>query len=201
MELIVISLVGYLIGAVPFAFVIGKVFYHTDVRQHGSGNLGGSNTGRVLGPKAGVAVMTLDLLKVTLVVYLASKFCTHPWAVACGGISAALGHCYPVFAHFRGGKAVAAMYGFLFGLWVCIGYAPLVFFLPLITFLAVLFLFKIVALSSMLSALAVVTYLWRTPSHLSVKVAIVLFAALVISRHKDNIKRMLTGTENKIHWM
>ena len=201
MELIIISLVGYLIGAVPFAFVIGKVFYHTDVRQHGSGNLGGSNTGRVLGPKAGVAVMTLDLLKVTVVVWLATKFYVHPWAAACGGISAALGHCYPVFTHFRGGKAVATMYGFLFGLWVCIGYSPLAFFLPLITFLAVLFLFKIVALSSMLSALAVAVYLWLTPSHLSVKVAIVFFAALVIARHKDNIKRMLTGTENKIHWM
>lgn len=201
MELIAISLAGYLIGAVPFAFVIGKVFYHTDVRQHGSGNLGGSNTGRVLGPKAGIAVMTLDLLKVTLVVWLATKFCVHPWAVACGAVSAALGHCYPVFTHFRGGKAVATMYGFLFGLWVWGGYSPLAFFLPLITFLAVLFLFKIVALSSMLSALAVAVYLWLTPSHLSVRVAIVLFTALVLARHKDNIKRMLTGTENKIHWM
>ena len=201
MELIFISLVGYLIGAVPFAFVIGKVFYHTDVRQHGSGNLGGSNTGRVLGPKAGVAVMTLDLLKVTLIVYLALKFCTHPWAVACGGISAALGHCYPVFAHFRGGKAVATMYGFLFGLWVCIGCSPLVFLLPLITFLLVLFLFKIVALSSMISALVAVTYIWFTGTHPSVMIAIVIFAVLVILRHRGNIKRMIQGTENKVRWI
>ena len=201
MELFFISLAGYLIGAVPFAFVIGKVFYHTDVRQHGSGNLGGSNTGRVLGPKVGVAVMTLDLLKVTLVVYLASKFCTHPWGIACGGISAALGHCYPVFANFRGGKAVATMYGFLFGLWVCTGYSPLVFFLPLITFLLVLFLFKIVALSSMVSSLVAVAYIWFAGSHPSVMIAIVIFAVLVILRHRGNIKRMLQGTENKIRWM
>ena len=201
MDLIVISLVGYLIGAVPFAFVIGKVFYHTDVRQHGSGNLGGSNTGRVLGSKAGVAVMTLDLLKVTLVVFLAAEFCTTPWAIACGAVSAALGHCYPVFVHFRGGKAVAAMYGFLFGLWVCIGYSPAVFFLPLITFLSVLFLFKIVSLSSMLSSLAVAIYLWCTTSDLSVKVAIVILTALVIIRHRENIRRMLKGAENKISWM
>lgn len=201
MELVVISLAGYLIGAVPFAFVIGKVFYHTDVRQHGSGNLGGSNTGRVLGPKAGVAVMTLDLLKVTLVVYLAAKFCTHPWAAACGGVSAALGHCYPVFAHFRGGKAVAAMYGFLFGLWVCVGYSPFVFFLPLVTFLTVLSLFKIVSLASMTSSAAAVIYLWFTPAHPSVKAAIVFFALLVILRHRANIMRMVQGTENKIHWM
>lgn len=201
MELIFISLVGYLLGAIPFAYVVGKVFYHTDVRDHGSGNLGGSNTGRVLGPKAGVAVMTLDLLKVTLVVFLAGKFCTHPWAVACGGLSSALGHCYPVFTHFRGGKAVATMYGFLFGLWVCVGYSPFGFFLPLVTFLTVLFLFKIVSLSSMVSSLTAVIYLWLIPAHLSVKVVIVIFAVLVIVRHRANIMRMVQGTENKIHWM
>ena len=93
MELILISLTGYLIGSIPFAYVIGKLFYRTDVREHGSGNLGGSNTGRVLGKKAGVTVMTLDLLKVTLVVCLAGRLCTHPGAVALGGLSAGLGHC------------------------------------------------------------------------------------------------------------
>ena len=112
MELILISLAGYLIGAIPFAYVIGKLFYRTDVREHGSGNLGGTNTGRVLGKKAGVEVMTLDLLKVTLVVFLAVGFCTHPWAVACGGSAAALGHCYPVFVRFRGGKAVDHSIGY-----------------------------------------------------------------------------------------
>ena len=201
MELICISLAGYLIGAVPFAYVIGKAFYHTDVRRHGSGNLGGSNTGRVLGKKAGLAVMTLDLLKVTLVVFLATKFCADPRAVAWGAVAAAIGHCYPVFVRFRGGKAVAAMYGFLFGLWLCAGYSPMLYFLPLVTFLSVLFLTKIVALSSMLSAVAAVVYLRLTPAEPSVRVAIVIFAALVILRHKDNIRRMLTGTENKIHWM
>ena len=201
MDLIAIILGGYLIGAIPFAFVIGKLFYHIDVRQHGSGNLGGSNTGRVLGAKAGVAVMTLDLLKVTLVVFMAAKYCTHSWAVAWGAMSAALGHCYPVFLQFRGGKAVATMYGFLFGLWVCVGFSPLTFFLPLVTFLLVLFLFRIVALSSMVSALSAVLWLWLATTHLSVRVAAVFFAGLVIARHKGNIKRMLAGNENKIHWM
>ena len=201
MDLIAISLVGYLIGASPFAFVIGKMFYHIDVRQHGSGNLGGSNTGRVLGSKAGVAVMTLDLLKVTLVVFLAAKYCTHPWASAWGAVVAAVGHCYPVFLRFRGGKAVAAMYGFLFGLWVCVGFSPLTFFLPLITFLLVLFLFKIVALSSMVSALSAAVWIWCVSTRLSVRMAIAFLAVLVIVRHKENIKRMLAGNENKIHWM
>ena len=201
MDLILICLMGYLIGAIPFAFVIGKVFFATDVRKHGSGNLGGSNTGRVLGKKAGLAVMTLDLLKVTLVLGLSMLLCKHPWAIACGCLSAAVGHCYPVFVHFHGGKAVATLYGFLFGLWVCAGMSPLVFFLPLITFLVVLFLFKIVSLSSMLSSLAATAYIWSTDAHLSVKIATAVFAVLIIARHHENIARMLQGNERKIRWM
>ena len=84
MELVLIVLLGYIVGAVPFALVIGKLFYHTDIRNHGSGNVGGANTGRVLGGKAGVAVMALDLLKVTLVVVLANCISSHPWAIALG---------------------------------------------------------------------------------------------------------------------
>ena len=71
MELILLVILSYLLGSIPFALVIGKLFYKTDIRRHGSGNLGGGNTGRVLGAKAGVAVMTLDILKVTLAVFLA----------------------------------------------------------------------------------------------------------------------------------
>lgn len=134
MEFLFIGLMGYLIGSVPFAYVIGKVFYGTDVRQHGSGNLGGSNTGRVLGARAGVAVMTMDLLKVTASYFLATLISTHSWAACWGALCAAMGHCYPIFVRFRGGKAVAAFYGFLFALWVCGGLGIWVFIMPLIIF-------------------------------------------------------------------
>ena len=201
MELLLVSVIGYLIGSVPFAYVIGKVFFHTDVRQHGSGNLGGSNTGRVLGKKAGLAVMTLDLLKATLSVWLASRISGHPWAPSLAALATAIGHCYPVFLRFRGGKAVAALYGFLFALWVVAGYIPLVFFLPLITFLAVLAAFKIVSLSSILSSLAAAVYLWATNAHPSVIGAAAILALLIIFRHHENIRRMISGTERKIRWM
>ena len=201
MELILISILGYLIGSVPFAYVIGKVFYQTDVRDHGSGNLGGSNTGRVLGKKAGVTVMALDLLKVTLVTALTLKFSGHPWAVAFSSVSAAIGHCYPIFLRFRGGKAVATMFGFLFSLWVFAGSSALTFFLPLASFLTVLFLFKIVSLSSMLSGVAAAAYICLTGRSLPLCTAAVAFALLVIIRHRDNITRMLRGQENKIRWM
>ena len=201
MELLFVSLIGYLIGSVPFAYVIGKAFYHTDVRQHGSGNLGGSNTGRVLGKKAGLAVMTLDLLKATLSVFLATKISAHPWAVSLAALFTAIGHCYPVFLRFHGGKAVAALNGFLFALWVIGDCSPLVFFLPLITFLAVLAAFKIVSLSSILSSYTAVIYIMNINIHRSVLWTTAILTVLIVLRHHENISRMLSGTERKIKWM
>lgn len=201
MELFLVSLIGYLIGSVPFAYVIGKAFYHTDVRQHGSGNLGGSNTGRVLGRKAGLAVMTLDLLKATLSVFLATKISAHPWAVSLAALFTAIGHCYPVFLRFHGGKAVAALYGFLFALWTVSDCSPLVFFLPLVTFLAVLAAFKIVSLSSILSSCAAVIYIININIHRSVLWTTAILTVLIVLRHHENIRRLLSGTERKIKWM
>ena len=193
--------IGYLLGSVPFALVIGKVFYKTDVRQYGSKNLGGGNTGRVLGKKAGVAVMTLDILKVSLVVLLAKHFCKTEIAIACAALCAAVGHCFPIFARFKGGKAVATMYGFLFGLFVFAGYSPLMFFLPLIVFLIVLYLTKIISLSSMVSAAAVTIYAALTTHSLPVIAALVIFTLLIVIRHRKNIDRIIHHNENKISWM
>lgn len=201
MEILMIVLLGYLIGSIPFALVIGKVFYKTDVREHGSRNLGGGNTGRVLGAKAGLAVMTLDILKVSLVVCLAACLFGGEWTIACGGLAAAIGHCYPVFAKFKGGKAVATMYGFLFGLMVFAGYSPLVFFLPLVVFLIILYLTKIIALSSIGSAAAVTLFISMTTDSVPVVLALTVFALLIVVRHRKNIARMIQGKENKIKWM
>ncbi len=201
MDLLIVVIVGYLIGSVPFAYVIGKVFYRTDVREHGSGNLGGSNTGRVLGKKAGVTVMALDLLKVTLSVFLAMQISSHPFNIACGALSAAIGHCFPIYVRFRGGKAVAAMYGFLFSLWVCAGYSPLIFILPLVFYLAVLAASKIVSLSSMLSSVFAVICACVLKVHPSLIFTAVVFSILIIVRHHGNIRRLMSGTERKISWM
>ena len=201
MEFLFIGLMGYLIGSVPFAYVIGKVFYGTDVRQHGSGNLGGSNTGRVLGAKAGVAVMTMDLLKVTASYFIATLISAHPWAACWGALCAALGHCYPIFVRFRGGKAVAAFYGFLFALWICGGMGIWVFVVPLLTFLAVLAATKIVSLSSMISACTAGVYLWLMGAGTAVVSTAAICAGLIVLRHSCNIRRMMGGTERKISWM
>ena len=201
MKMLALVVIGYLIGSIPFALVIGKVFYKTDVRKYGSGNLGGGNTGRVLGKKAGVAVMTLDILKVALVVFLARRFLHTEAAVASGGIAAAVGHCWPVFAKFKGGKAVATMYGFLFGLFVFVGYSPLAFFLPLLVFLLVLKITKIISLSSIVSAVVVTGYMgWATDSA-PVFLALVVFTILIVVRHRKNIERICKRQENKVSWI
>lgn len=201
MNLGLFLVLAYLLGSIPFALVIGKGIFNTDVRHYGSGNLGASNSGRVLGLPAGAMVMVLDAAKAFLVVFLANRFCTDSAAVPLGGLAAAIGHCYPVFANFKGGKAVAALYGFLFGLFTFAGYSPAVFFLPLAVFLCVLYVTKIIALASMISSVTVAVYVWiTTDSRLLVGVLAVL-ALLIIFRHRGNIKRILSGEENKIKWM
>ena len=103
-EVLAAMIIGYFLGSIPFALVIGKVFYKKDIRNYGSKNLGGGNAGRVLGKKAGLSVMTLDILKVTFAIFLTSLFKTMEVSMIVAGLSAAAGHCFPVFANFKGGK-------------------------------------------------------------------------------------------------
>ena len=192
---------GYLLGSVPFALVIGKVFYKTDIRRSGSGNLGGGNAGRVLGPKAGLAVMTLDILKVTLAIWIASLLHDGETLLIAAGLSAAIGHCFPLFAKFKGGKAVATLYGFLFGMMTVGSYNAWIFFLPLIVFLAILYLTKIIALASIGSALAIALYVWLSNGFTAMTAALLIFAILIIWRHRANLKRIVQHNENRIKWM
>ena len=194
-------LIGYILGSVPFALVIGKVFYKTDIRNYGSKNLGGGNTGRVLGKKAGVAVMTLDILKVTLAMFLASVIENSHAMLAAAGLASAIGHCFPVFAGFKGGKAVATMYGFLFGMAVIGGYSLWIFFVPLLSFLVVLYLTKIIALSSVMSGVVNTIYIYFAVENKGMFVASLLFTIVMIIRHRKNFERMIKGEENKISWM
>ena len=200
-QLLLCAVIGYLLGSVPFALVIGKVFYKTDIRNHGSGNLGGGNTGRVLGRKAGLAVMTLDILKVSFAVGIASLCPARESAAVVAGLSAGIGHCFPVFARFKGGKAVATMYGFLFGAMVFCGESPLIFFLPLFSFLIILYACKIIALSSIGSSLAATICVALTTRSWPMTCALIVFSLLIIWRHRANLIRIKNHEENKITWM
>lgn len=200
-EILAAIATGYLMGSIPFALVVGKIFFNTDVRNYGSGNLGGSNAGRVLGKKAGLSVMALDLLKVTFVIFLASFFKNKEIVMVAAGVAAAVGHCFPIFAKFKGGKAVATMYGFLFGMALIGGYSFWIFFVPLLTFLAVLYITKIVALSSVFSAIVNTLFIYFVIGSKILFLGSLVFTIVMIIRHRANFERMLKHEENIISWM
>ncbi|UTH12768.1 glycerol-3-phosphate 1-O-acyltransferase PlsY [Macrococcus equipercicus] len=193
MTMVLMFLLAYLIGCFPSGLIIGKVFYNKDIRQSGSGNLGTTNTFRVLGKKAGIIVMILDIFKGFIVVFLPLLF-NHEVHGVIIGLFAILGHVYPVFLKFRGGKAVATSAG------VIMGVNPILFVAVTITFIIVLYLFKFVSLASIIASivnfiLSIVFMDW-----ILIVIAFVIML-IVIIRHRSNIKRIINKEEPKITWM
>lgn len=197
--LIALMVLSYLYGSIPFALVIGKVFYGVDVREYGSHNLGGSNTGRVLGKKAGLACIILDIAKcfvcVSLTRLLGMVISLPDYAIYASAIACVIGHCFPIFAHFKGGKAVSVMFGYALGMgfWI--------FAIVGIAFLVVLKITKYVSLASMIGVLVLVGLSPFFNFGIVGTCCNVFLAILIIYRHKANIIRIKNGTENKITWM
>lgn len=204
MMTILCIILGYLLGSIPFALVIGKLFYKTDIRQYGSGNLGGTNAGRVLGKKAGISVIVLDVLKVVLAAGLASLV-SEPAAIWTS-LACCIGHCYPIFAHFKGGKAVTTMFGFLISTSAFIFQEFSYFLVPLFMFLIILYLFKYVSLGSICASICSSLYITAQLLSMNINNLFIILASwlmtlLVIYRHNANIKRIREGTESKVSWL
>ncbi|MFL6562194.1 MAG: glycerol-3-phosphate 1-O-acyltransferase PlsY [Bacillus sp. (in: firmicutes)] len=197
-QITLVLILAYLLGSIPSGLIIGKVFYKTDIREHGSGNLGGTNTFRTLGVKAGLAVTLADILKGTLAAALPLLFHVEV-STLLAGIFAVVGHTYPIFAGFRGGKAVATSGG------VVLLYAPYMFITVLIFFFISLYISKYVSLSSMIAGITAVLFAiisgliseWDIP----LLIVVLLLASFVIYRHRANIKRIINKTEPKIKWL
>lgn len=192
---VLIVVLAYLLGSIPFALIVGKIGYGIDIREHGSGNLGGTNTFRVLGKKAGLIVTSADILKGTLAASLPLIFglgdVLHPLLI---GIAAVIGHTYPIFAKFKGGKAVATSAG------VLLAYNPLLFIILIFSFFVSLFISKYVSLSSMLAGIIGIIYSLFT-GDVPLIIVISLLTSFVIYRHRANISRIINRTEPKITWM
>lgn len=191
---------SYLIGAVPFAVIVGRLFYKTDVREHGSGNTGATNVLRVLGPRAGAVVLLLDMLKGSAAVALAFAWAAgasqpdaRDWVVIGASLSAVLGHSYSPFLRFGGGKGVATAAGALLLV------TPLVWLIVLVLFIVVVAATRMVSLGSLTIAalyplLVTVFHADRVPLVILSFVA----AALVIWRHRTNIGRIVRGEEPRV---
>ncbi|MFJ8235892.1 glycerol-3-phosphate 1-O-acyltransferase PlsY [Ureibacillus sp. NPDC094379] len=196
----IILICAYLIGSIPSGLWIGKLFYKTDIRQHGSGNLGGTNSFRVLGKKAGIVVTSLDILKGTVATLLLllpyfSESTIHPLIL---GVVAVVGHMFPIFAGFRGGKAVATSGG------VLLGYSWPFFIVLIIAFFIALKATKIVSLSSMIVAVVGLVYsaiYWIVTGDFALFILVAVLAFFIFYRHRANIKRIKEGTEPKVKWI
>ncbi|WP_144664869.1 glycerol-3-phosphate 1-O-acyltransferase PlsY [Bacillus velezensis] len=192
MLIALLIILAYVIGSIPSGLIVGKLAKGIDIREHGSGNLGATNAFRTLGVKAGSVVIAADILKGTLAAAL--PYLLHvPIHPLLAGVSAVIGHVFPVFAKFKGGKAVATSGG------VLLFYAPLLFVTMVAVFFVFLFLTKFVSLSSMLTGIYTIIYcLFVKDPYLLVVVT--LLTAFVIYRHRANIKRIINKTEPKIKW-
>ncbi|MBO0477294.1 glycerol-3-phosphate 1-O-acyltransferase PlsY [Vagococcus sp. DIV0080] len=200
MKTIIFFVIAYLLGSLQSGVWIGQLFYQKDIRKFGSGNTGTTNTFRVLGKKAGIVVLFLDILKGTLATSLPILF-NLPVNPLWFGVAAILGHTFPVFGKFKGGKAVATSAGML------LAYSPLFFVYSASIFVILLFLTSMVSLSSMLSALIITLSTILLPLVLPVilphqdwlltalATGITIF---IIYRHRDNIKRIKDGTESRV---
>ena len=194
-------LLAYLLGSIPTAVWTGKYFHGVDVREHGSGNAGATNTIRVLGWKTGIPVLIVDLAKGWLAAMLPLFFKLAPPDSALltnlqimTGLTAIVGHIFPVFAGFRGGKGVATVFGVLLAIHpgvtlICFG-----------VFLVILILTGIVSVSSMSAGIAFPVFLFTifdTPSLIFKIFSVVVALALLIT-HRNNIRRLMKGEEKKL---
>ncbi|WP_343841520.1 glycerol-3-phosphate 1-O-acyltransferase PlsY [Salinibacillus aidingensis] len=190
---VIFAITAYMLGSIPSALLVGKVGYNLDIREYGSGNLGATNTFRILGIKAGLIVTVADILKGTLAAALPVLFGTtaDPLII---GLFAVLGHTYPLFAKFKGGKAVATSGG------VILAVSPLLFAIMVLSFLLILKITKYVSLSSMVTGIVAVISS-AILQHVGLIIITSVLTLFVIYRHRTNIKRILNKTEPKITWM
>ncbi|PTE45065.1 acyl-phosphate glycerol 3-phosphate acyltransferase [Staphylococcus epidermidis] len=202
MMIIVMLILSYLIGAFPSGLIIGKLFFKKDIRQYGSGNTGATNSFRVLGRPAGFIVTFLDIFKGFITVFFPLWFPVHADGVISTfftnglivGLFAILGHVYPIYLKFNGGKAVATSAG------VVLGVNPILLLILAIIFFSVLKIFKYVSLSSIIAAISCVIGSIIIHDYILLAVSGIVSIILII-RHKSNIVRIFKGEEPKLKWM
>jgi glycerol-3-phosphate acyltransferase PlsY len=191
---------AYFLGSIPFGLILAKLFAGSDIRKSGSGNIGANNVARVAGPAAGILTLALDVAKGAAAVWLAGRFTDQSsTAMTLAAASALIGHCYPVWLKFKGGKGVATALGVFLMLapWAALG--------ALLVFIVVSVAWRYVSLGSVSAAAAMpllMYFLWA-PGHappLVVDFGTLFASALVIFKHDANLQRLIDGTEPKFYF-
>jgi glycerol-3-phosphate acyltransferase PlsY len=192
-----IPVVSYLLGAIPFGLLLAKIFGGADVRKAGSGNIGATNVSRVAGPLAGILTLVFDAAKGSAAVLLAAHLTDNSalWMVVAGFL-ALIGHCYPIWLNFKGGKGVATAAG------VFLVLSPAAMFSALAIFILVVIAWRFVSLGSLAAAASIpllMYFLWA-PHHappLAITFGSLAISTLVIYKHDANMQRLVEGSETK----
>jgi glycerol-3-phosphate acyltransferase PlsY len=190
---ILLILSSYLIGSIPFGYLVGKYLKGIDIRKYGSGNIGVANAFRVMGKKYALLVLIGDCIKGYLAVMLSKLFFAEMiWFFLLVGISAIIGHNWSVFLKFKGGKGIATTYG------VVLAFYPLIAIISAIIWALIVIATKFAALGSIVSifVMAALSFLFQTPFEFKIFVIIILLFAII--RHGSNINRLINKKENKI---
>ncbi|VTS80938.1 glycerol-3-phosphate 1-O-acyltransferase PlsY [Streptococcus gordonii] len=195
-------ILAYLLGSIPTGLWIGQIFFKKNLREYGSGNTGTTNTFRILGKTAGTVTFAIDFLKGTLATLLPLFLHINGISPMIFGLIAVLGHTFPIFAEFKGGKAVATSAG------VVLGFSPLFFSYLIIIFIVTLYLGSMISLASIVVAgFAIISVLIFPllgiilPSYdLLFTLIIILLASIILIRHRDNMERIKNKSENLIPW-
>jgi acyl-phosphate glycerol 3-phosphate acyltransferase len=195
-------ILAYLLGSIPTGLWIGQIFFKKNLREYGSGNTGTTNTFRILGKTAGTVTFAIDFLKGTLATLLPLFLHINGISPMIFGLIAVLGHTFPIFAEFKGGKAVATSAG------VVLGFSPLFFSYLIIIFIVTLYLGSMISLASIVVAgFAIISVLIFPllgiilPNYdLLFTLIIILLASIILIRHRDNMERIKNKTENLIPW-
>lgn len=193
MKVLLVIIISYLIGNFSSAYVLGRILKDTDIRLYGSGNAGTTNALRVFGKKIGALAFLLDVLKGILAVYIGGKILGYNGKLI-AGLFSVVGHNWPIFLKFKGGKGVATSFGVLLSIhWVSA-------IISLIFFIVVAVTSRYVSLSSIVSAIVVpiVVALVKRPFDKKYLIITLILATLAIFRHRSNIKRLIDGKEHKI---
>jgi glycerol-3-phosphate acyltransferase PlsY len=195
--LLLIGVAAYFIGSIPFGLIVAKLLGGKDVREYGSGNIGATNVSRVAGPLAGILTLIFDTVKGAVPVWIASRITDHSAvSMMLAGLAALIGHCFPIWLKFRGGKGVATA----LGVFTALSYLSAVAALGV--FILTLALWRYVSLASLAAAAAMpllLYFLWA-PGHappLAINLGTLLATALVFLKHSGNLRRLHQGTEPK----
>ena len=190
LNIIILIIISYISGSIPYGMILIKILGYGDIRKIGSGNIGATNVLRTGNKIIAIVVLFFDIIKCFLPTYLVVYLYNHDVGLLCG-LFCIIGHIFPIWLNFKGGKGVACLFGFI------LAANPLFFLIILIIWLIVAYISKYSSLGSIISTVTMVFLFLIYETNINIVIPLII-SALILFKHKENIKRLITKKENKI---